>query len=108
MHYMKAWTDNKKLKQELLKGEFGIEKESLRVDARGYLAATPHLVMKEEQISRDFCESQVEFISGVHLQLHDACDEICELSALVEERSPFGEREWNFYGRIPIHRRMMA
>ena len=46
MHYMKAWTDNKKLKQELLKGEFGIEKESLRVDARGYLAATPHLVME--------------------------------------------------------------
>ncbi len=86
MHYMKAWTDNKKLKQELLKGKFGIEKESLRVDARGYLAATPHLVMEEEQISRDFCESQVEFISGVHLQLHDACDEICELSALVEEK----------------------
>lgn len=86
MHYMKAWTDNKKLKQELLKGEFGIEKESLRVDTRGYLAATPHLVMEEEQISRDFCESQVEFISGVHLRLHDACDEICELSTLVEEK----------------------
>lgn len=68
----------------LLRAEFGIEKESLRVDTAGYLAQTRHPDIKNPKISRDFGESQVEFISGVHDNLRDACDEICSLQRQVE------------------------
>ncbi len=86
MRCMKLQRNERKLNQELLKGEFGIEKESLRVDACGNLAVTPHIPMPTEQISRDFSESQVEFVSRVHLKLQKACEEICVLQSMVEEK----------------------
>ena len=45
-----------KLYQCLLNGEFGIEKESLRVNADGYLADTAHPEGLSDKISRDFSE----------------------------------------------------
>ncbi len=78
-----------KLKEKLLWGEFGIEKESLRVTGEGMLAFTSHPSMAryhmEEQISRDFAESQLEFVSRVHSSVDSACQEICFLQSLVEE-----------------------
>lgn len=78
-----------KLKEKLLQGEFGIEKESLRVTGEGMLALTSHPSMAmyhmEEQISRDFAESQLEFVSRVHTSVDSACQEICFLQSLVEE-----------------------
>lgn len=74
MHYMKS----------LLKAEFGIEKESLRVDAAGRLALTPHPKIPHPQISRDFGESQMEFISKVYESLGEACLEICSLQQIAE------------------------
>ncbi len=49
----------------------GIEKESLRSDAAGRLAMTPHPVtlgsaLTHPRITTDFSESQLEFITGVH------------------------------------------
>lgn len=79
----------KKLKENILHGEFGIEKESLRVTGEGILADTKHPYMDryhvEEQISRDFAESQLEFVSKVHTTVDSACQEICFLQSLVEE-----------------------
>jgi glutamate--cysteine ligase len=61
----------------------GIEKESLRVNADGTLAATPHpaalgSAMTHEHITTDFSEAQLELITGVHpdaeacrAELHD-------------------------------------
>lgn len=46
-------------------GNIGIEKESLRVDEEGRAAQTKHPFGKDKKISRDFCENQVEIISGV-------------------------------------------
>lgn len=79
----------KKLRENILSGEFGIEKESLRVTGEGTLALTNHPDMAgyhmEEQISRDFAESQLEFVSRVHTTVDSACQEICFLQSLVEE-----------------------
>ena len=87
---MKLQRIDRKLNQELLKGEFGIEKESLRVDASGHLADTPHIPMPEEQISRDFSESQVEFVSGVHFDLEEACKEIISSSSPTSRKKRRG------------------
>ncbi len=52
-------------KQLLGNGEFGLEKESLRVTASGNLAHTPHPFPGDASRDRDFCENQVEMITGV-------------------------------------------
>lgn len=55
-------------KQELLKGNFGIEREGLRVDYEGKLSTNPHpevfgYKMKNPYITTDFSESQLELIT---------------------------------------------
>ncbi len=106
MRYMKSQNVDRKLYQQLFNGEFGIEKESLRVDARGYLASTSHPMGLSEKISRDFSESQVEFISGVYDNLAGACDEICDLQCMVEaaiyDRPEGREYMWT-YSNPPLY-----
>jgi glutamate--cysteine ligase len=58
------------LTQEILKGQFGLEKENARVDKHGNLALTPHpkafgSKMDNPFIQTDFSESQVEMITPV-------------------------------------------
>ena len=36
-------------------GNFGLEKESLRVDEKGFLAHTSHPFLENKNIDRDFC-----------------------------------------------------
>ena len=97
-----------KLYQCLLNGEFGIEKESLRVNADGYLADTAHPEGLSDKISRDFSEGQVEFISGVYDNLEDACDEICDLQCIIEgavlNRPGGGEYIWT-YSNPPLFKK---
>ena len=55
----------------------GIEKEGLRVRPDGMLALTPHpsalgSALTHSHITTDFCESQLELITGVHTSV-DAC-----------------------------------
>ncbi|RDY28166.1 bifunctional glutamate--cysteine ligase GshA/glutathione synthetase GshB [Romboutsia weinsteinii] len=55
-------------KQELLKGNFGVEREGLRVDPKGKLSEKPHPVifgykMCNPYITTDFSESQLELIT---------------------------------------------
>lgn len=51
--------------------EFGIERESLRVNSDGTLAQTPHPFVGNPHIDRDFCENQVEMIGDVFEQPDD-------------------------------------
>lgn len=106
MHYLKSQEIDRKLYQQLLNGEFGIEKESLRVDACGRLASTSHPKGLSERISRDFSEGQVEFISGVYDNLSEACDEICNLQCMVEaavlDRKEGAEYMWT-YSNPPLY-----
>ncbi len=59
----------------------GIEKESLRALPSGAVALTPHphglgSALTHPHITTDFCESQVELITGVHAGVQDCLDEL--------------------------------
>ncbi len=62
----------------------GIEKESLRVAADGTLATTPHpaalgSALTHPQITTDFCESQVELVTGAHAGVQECLDELTQI-----------------------------
>lgn len=81
--------------RELLSGEFGIEREALRVTKNGDLSFKPHPEvfgdkMKNPYITTDFSESQVEMITPVFDNLKDCHDFLSALydivdNAIVEE-----------------------
>ena len=50
----------------MLSGNFGLEKESLRVDKDGFLAHTKHPFQGNPNMERDFSENQTELITDVH------------------------------------------
>ncbi len=66
-------------KKYLSRGHFGLEKETLRVDARGFLAQTPHPFSDDPHRERDFCENQLEMITGVNESVADAWSELAKL-----------------------------
>ena len=67
----------------LLEGNFGLEKESLRVDGNGFLAHTPHPFPQDHpHIVRDFCENQTEINTPVCSGIPEA---IAALSASEAE-----------------------
>lgn len=57
---MKAMDNN-----YLFKGNFGLERETLRIDSNGCLATTPHPFRNNKNLERDFCENQLEIITPV-------------------------------------------
>ena len=66
----------------------GIEKESLRVARDGRLALTPHpeqlgSALTHPFITTDFCESQLELITGVHASVEACIREITEIHQVV-------------------------
>jgi glutamate--cysteine ligase len=66
----------------------GVEKESLRVDAEGRLAMTPHpsalgSALTHPNITTDFCESQLELITGVHGSAQDCLAELTQIHQFV-------------------------
>ncbi|MCD7825398.1 MAG: hypothetical protein LUH14_05480 [Clostridiaceae bacterium] len=75
-----------KEKEFLFQGNFGLEKENLRVDTNGYLAHTEHPFKGNKQIDRDFCESQTEFITGVCHNVTEAWEEIRKLHQYAQQR----------------------
>lgn len=58
-------TDNPAVRARLLEGNFGLEKEGLRVTPAGHMAHTPHPFPDNEHIVRDFCENQTEINTPV-------------------------------------------
>lgn len=65
-------------------GGFGLEMENQRVTPEGFLADTPHPFGDNLQLDRDFCESQLEMITGVH---HTPLGAVEELEKLKKEAS---------------------
>ena len=62
----------------------GVEKESLRTDAAGQLALTPHpaalgSALTHPRITTDFSESQLELITGPHPKVADCLRELTEI-----------------------------
>ncbi len=66
----------------------GIEKESLRVNADGQLAMTPHppapgSALTHPHITTDFSESQVELVTGAHASVQASLDELQQVHQFV-------------------------
>lgn len=88
----------------LLTGEFGLERETLRVTRDGQMAQTPHPFPDDRHIVKDFCENQTEINTGVHLSANAVLGELAahtdRLNAVLEER---GEAIW-LYSNPPLIR----
>ena len=76
---------NPVVRQRIYGGKFGLERETLRVDADGHLAQTRHPFGDDERISRDFCENQVEIITPPVNSAREAVDELAGLHMQVVE-----------------------
>lgn len=84
------------MKDELFyKGSFGLERETLRVDRDGRLAQTPHPFGDDEQMTRDFCENQIELITPVCSDIDELMGELERLDKTAREvLSKSGESIW--------------
>ena len=78
--------DDEKVRAHLFEGNFGLERENLRVTPEGFLAHTPNPFSGEGHIVRDFSEIQCEINTGVS-STPEAC--VAELARYdeVEQRT---------------------
>ena len=78
--------DNAIIKEHIRQVEFGIERESLRVNSDGTLAQTPHPFAEHKNIDRDFCENQVEIISDVFADPQRLYDHLVKLQNYINSK----------------------
>lgn len=84
------------IKRYIGKAEFGLEKESLRVSEEGFLSHTEHPFEEQHNITRDFCENQIELITDVFEHAEDVLLHLQQLQAQVVQRLQQMEtgKEW--------------
>lgn len=70
---------NSSIKSHMWEGNFGLEKESLRVTAEGFLSHTKHPFPDNPNIERDFCENQTELITDVAKSIDDVWEQLAKL-----------------------------
>lgn len=83
----------------LLQGNFGLEKESLRVDEEGFMSHTSHPFPGDNHIVRDFCENQTEINTPVAASAHEALQALGEYDRQIQRRLrrlPRREYLWPF------------
>ncbi len=79
----------------LFTGNFGLERETLRVDKNGVLSKKPHPFGLDDYITRDFCENQIELITSVCSSVDEAVKALEQLDTRVNETlSKMGEQLW--------------
>lgn len=70
-------TENQHIARLLLTGNFGLERETLRVTEDGRLSHIDHPFDPDDNnIVRDFCENQVEINTGIHPDAQGVIDEL--------------------------------
>lgn len=75
-------------------GQFGLERETLRVDKNGRLAQTKH-PFNDEHLSRDFCENQLEIITPVCKSIEEMMASLWQLDQKARRMlSAQGETLW--------------
>ena len=98
--FLMLHVENKIVRDLLLKGNIGLEKESLRVDQNGHMAHTPHpFDLTEEHIVRDFCENQTEINTPVCHSAKEACESLKYYYQKIQRRLkdlPEPELLWPF------------
>ena len=92
------------LRPYALEGNFGLEREALRVTETGRMAQTPHPFSPDHpRIVRDFCENQTEINTGVHPTAGAAVAELKEIDAAIRAAiAPQGEHLWTNSNPPPI------
>ena len=91
--------DHPKIRELLLKGNFGLEKESLRVDEEGFLSHTSHPFQNDKHIVRDFWENQAEINTSVAKSAAEAVQALAEFDRQIQKtlkRLPKREYLWPF------------
>ncbi len=89
--------DDPKVRSLLLKGNFGLEKESLRITREGRMAHTPHPFPEEAHITRDFCENQTEINTPVTRNAHEAVAALHRYTCRIQKKlSEAEELLWPF------------
>lgn len=84
---------------EMLSGNFGVERESLRAHADGQLALTPHPAalgnkLTNAYVTTDFSESQVEIVTPPCPSVHEAYQTLGALTDMVNAVLPKDEYLW--------------
>ena len=100
---------------EILRGSFGIEWESLRAKGEGELSLSPHPEVFGDKLTNplvttDFSESQIEIITPTFDTIDDAFDTFSLLADLVNSSLPEDEYLWfqsipcilPYWDQIPI------
>ena len=84
----------------------GIEKESLRVNADGGFARTPHPAalgapLTHPHITTDFSESQVELVTGVHASVENCLEELQQIHQVTYHALTQGADEMLWVSSMP-------
>lgn len=91
--------ENPEVRALLLRGNFGLEKESLRIDENGYLAHTRHPFPYNDHIVRDFCENQTEINTPVLKSAKEAVESLNGFYTQIQKKLaslPNREYLWPF------------
>ena len=91
---------NDAIRALLMKGRIGLEKESLRIDSRGYMAHTPHPFQGDSNIVRDFSENQTEINTPVAESAQQALELLVQYDRKIRDTiRRFDEPEylWPFF-----------
>lgn len=90
-------TEDITVRNLLLSGNFGLEKEMLRITPDGHLAQSPHPFPQDEpNITRDFCENQVEINTSVFKNAHDTVDSLYNITERIKRELGGNELLWPF------------
>lgn len=88
-------------KELIYKGFFGLERETLRVDINNRLAQTPHMLGESGEITRDFCENQIEIVTPVCGSIEEVMIQLKRLDTKVRKvLDEHNEHIW-FYSNPP-------
>lgn len=91
--------DHPEVKALLLHGNFGLEKESLRIDQDGFLSHTNHPFPDDDHIVRDFCENQTEINTPVMKSAREAVESLDHFNHVIQKtlkELPDREYLWPF------------
>jgi len=78
--------ENPDIRRLLLQGNFGMEKEGLRITPDGHLSHQPHPFGPHPNITRDFCENQTEINTPVYKSAEEVVASIGQLTREIRER----------------------
>lgn len=87
------------IRERLFQGNFGLEKESLRITPDGHMSHTLHPFPGDDYIVRDFCENQTEINTPVLHTAKEAVDSLYHYTCRIQKKLaelPVPELLWPF------------